>query len=75
MNYDPELDFPIDINNIVDALDALNWNNIRVLSEEKVAALHMISHDIRHKKLEIKSAPQRSHQNWFWQAQLSTIGH
>ena len=24
MNYDPELDFPIGINNIVDALDALN---------------------------------------------------
>ena len=53
MNYDPELDFPIDINNIVDALDALNWNNIRGLSEEKIADLHMISYDIRSWKLSL----------------------
>ena len=53
MNYDPELDFPIDINNIVDALDALNWNNIRGLSEENFAELHMISYDIRSWKLSL----------------------
>ena len=63
MNYDPELDFPIDINNIVDALDALNWNNIRGLSEENFAELHMISYDIRswklslHRKDRIKIGP------------------